>query len=125
VRRSTNDLNDYGIDSLTLTSDLTTLAVVQQNQTTNFWLTMLSEDASRAREITHGNFGNMGGLAWSPDGKIVFPRTAGDSRDLWIIRDLDNEAVSVGSSRGNAPLVCGRRTPGIGHVAKEEPSHPE
>jgi serine/threonine protein kinase/Tol biopolymer transport system component len=93
VRRITNDLNDYGIDSLTLTSDMATMAAVQQDQTANFWLMMVNEDASRARQITHGKFsGGGGGLTWTPDGKIVFPRRTGDIEDLWIMdRDGTNQ----------------------------------
>jgi serine/threonine protein kinase/sugar lactone lactonase YvrE len=86
VRRITNDLNGYGSDSLTLTSDSATIAVVQQDAMANFWLMMMNEDTGRARQITHGKFSDGGGgLAWTPDGKIVFPRRTGDMHDLWIM----------------------------------------
>ncbi|CAN5870090.1 hypothetical protein BH18ACI4_BH18ACI4_12730 [soil metagenome] len=100
ARRITNDLNDYGIDSLTLTSDQTTLAVVQQNQTVNFWLMTVTEDASRARQITQGNFVSDGGLSWTPDKKIIFPRRIGDQQDLWI---MDQDGTNQRQLTADAP----------------------
>jgi Tol biopolymer transport system component len=85
VRRITNDLNDYGTHSLTLTTNSGTLAAVQQDKSANIWLMMMNEDASRARQIPHSKFDGGGGLTWTPDGKIVFPRRTGDMRDLWIM----------------------------------------
>jgi Tol biopolymer transport system component len=100
VKRITNDLNSYGIDSLTLTADLTTLAVVQQDRTANFWLMTVNEDTSRAHQITHGKFGSGGSLAWTPDGKIVFPRRTGDMQDLWI---MDQDGTNQRQLTADAP----------------------
>jgi serine/threonine protein kinase/dipeptidyl aminopeptidase/acylaminoacyl peptidase len=85
VRRITNDLNDYGTYSLTLTTNSGALAAVQQERSANIWLMMLNEDMSRARQIPNSKFNGAGGLTWTADGKIVFPRRTGDMRDLWMI----------------------------------------
>ena len=85
VRRITNDLNNYGDNSLTLTKEGQTFAAVQEDRSVNYWLLSPNDDVSHARQITQGKSGAVGGVAWTPDGKIIFPRRTGDTQDLWIM----------------------------------------
>lgn len=127
VRRITNDLTHYGTDSLTITSDLTTVGAVQQDQTVNFWLMMLNEDARSARQITKGKFSYPAGLAWTPDGKIAFPRRTGEMQDLWIMdpdgtnqrqltADVPWEAFPMYSPDGRYLVVNSDRANNVSHI---------
>jgi len=69
VRRLTNDLTDYGFDSLDLTSDGRMLVDTEDTGTANIWLAQ-GTGAANVRQITSGeSLGNL--LDWSPDGRIV------------------------------------------------------
>ena len=100
VRRITNDLNNYSIDSLTLTRDSMTLAAVQRDRTSNLWVVTMNDDASHARQITQGKWGGGSGVAWTPDGKIVSPRRSAETSDLWI---MDQDGKNLRQLTGGGP----------------------
>ena len=97
VRRVTNDLNYYEL--LGLTADGGLLVAEQSEHVSNIWVTQKSRDAvpqgtvgglavdSVATQITTGKNGRDGfnGIAWTPDGKIIYSSRAGGSYDLWFI----------------------------------------
>ncbi len=55
ARRITNDLNGYGEVSLGLTSDLGTIATIQQVNSSSIWITAPNDDESHARQILKTN----------------------------------------------------------------------
>jgi len=81
VRRITNDLNSY--EGVTLTGDSTALVTVQGDQLTNLWVAP-GGDAKRARQITSSRSDGVGGVAWTPDGRIVYASRASGNPDIWI-----------------------------------------
>lgn len=87
TRRITNDLNNYS--DVTLTADSSTLAAVQRNRISNVWVAP-KEDVSHARQITSGTLDGLGGLAWTPDGRIVYRSDASGKSDIWIM-DADGK----------------------------------
>ena len=78
----TNDLNGYG--NLSLTRDSSTLVTARGNGVANVWL-WTGGGREEARQITSGNTDGAMGLAWTPDGRIVYSSIASGNWDLWIM----------------------------------------
>jgi TolB protein len=84
ARKITNDLNNYG--TISISADSRVLVTVQEDIKTNIWIAP-NGDKSRATEITSAASNSEGvrGLAWTPDGKIVFHSVVGGVEDIWIM----------------------------------------
>src|SRR6185436_14661846 len=82
ARQITHDLNDYGGTSLT--ADSRTLVTVQYDVTSNIWVAPIN-DLMHGKQITFGKLEADRGLAWTPDGKLIYTSTAGGNLDLWIM----------------------------------------
>ncbi|MEP6787215.1 MAG: protein kinase [Acidobacteriota bacterium] len=84
ARRITNDLNNYS--GMSLTADSNRLVTVQSETISNIWLIPNGETA-RATQITvgAGKRDGQNGVAWTPDGKVVFASKASGSDDIWIM----------------------------------------
>jgi serine/threonine protein kinase/dipeptidyl aminopeptidase/acylaminoacyl peptidase len=85
VRRITNDLNAYGGVSLGLTADDSTIVTVQENHSSQLFITAPNEDSSRARQITYGGSDGLLGLAYSPDGRVIYVTQAGNNTDVFSV----------------------------------------
>ncbi|MGH9838337.1 MAG: protein kinase domain-containing protein [Blastocatellia bacterium] len=88
ARRVTSDLNDYR--DMSLTDDSRSLVTVQSEAHVNIWLmptTNLSGDSARARKITDGvgQYNGVGGLTWTPDGRLVYVSRASGGLDVWLM----------------------------------------
>jgi eukaryotic-like serine/threonine-protein kinase len=109
AHRITNDLNDYL--GVSLTADSTTLVTVQSVRPSNIWVA-LDGEASRATQITFSNFDGTQGIAWTPDGKIVYASLASGNSDLWITdADGSNQrqlTIEAGNNSGPAVASDGR-----------------
>jgi Tol biopolymer transport system component/DNA-binding winged helix-turn-helix (wHTH) protein len=85
ARRITNDLNSY--HGLSLTADDGALVSVRATRATNFWLAP-GDAPAEARQITSGTgdlVGEVMGLAWTPDGRLVYGSNAGGDLDVWVM----------------------------------------
>ncbi len=84
ARRITADFNNYS--SLSLPSDSNALVTVQSNRTSNIWVAA-NGDAGRAVQIKSGgnNLEGIYGLAWTPDGRVVYNSLASGAPDIWIM----------------------------------------
>ncbi|PYS67033.1 MAG: hypothetical protein DMF73_20285, partial [Acidobacteria bacterium] len=82
VRRITNDLDNYR--NVSLTTDGGNLVSVLSEGTSNVWIAP-NGDASRASQITSNRFDGIGGIAWTPDGRIVHVSRASGNADIWIM----------------------------------------
>jgi eukaryotic-like serine/threonine-protein kinase len=82
ARRITNDLNDYR--GVSLTADSNSLVTVQGDMSTNVWLAP-SGAVNRAKQITSGKADGANGIAWTPDGRIVYSSHASGNLDIWIM----------------------------------------
>ncbi len=100
VIRVTNDLNDYR--GVTASLDGSTIAAVQINQISNLWIAPVN-NSSQARQITFGSASNDGaqGLAWTPDGKIVFSSNSSGKPDLWKINADGNQLQQLTADVGS------------------------
>ncbi len=81
ARRITNDLNTYM--TLSVTADSGTLATVQSSRVSNIWVAP-GLDAERSQQIMNES-GWGYGLAWTPDGRIVYSSNASGKQDIWIV----------------------------------------
>jgi Tol biopolymer transport system component len=84
MRRLTNDLNDY--DKISISAD-SRLLVAQETNVCHVWV-MPGGDAARARQLTSGTSDSDGrnGLAWMPDGRILFASTRGGAYNIWAMK---------------------------------------
>ena len=86
TRRLTNDLSSYDYYSLSLTADGRALVAVQTDPVSNIW-TAPVDDASRVRAVTPRRNVQEGhyGLAWTPDGKLVYDSDVNSKASIWIV----------------------------------------
>lgn len=84
ARRITTDFNDYV--GMSVNADANALVAVQSNRISNIWVAPIS-DSSRAVQIKSGGSNQDGtdGLAWTPDGRVVFYSRASGADDIWIM----------------------------------------
>lgn len=81
VRRITNDLNYYSTVSLAQGSR--TLCTIQSEIRSNLWI-VPGADASKAMQITTGREEGLGGMTFTPDGRILYTNQSGGNLDIWI-----------------------------------------
>jgi serine/threonine protein kinase/dipeptidyl aminopeptidase/acylaminoacyl peptidase len=100
VRRITHDFSDYR--DLNMTADGSALVAVHVESTANIWLMSLEggqtsstiardksvAEASEARQITFGvdRYDGASGMAWTPDGKIIFRSRASGRAQIWSMK---------------------------------------
>ena len=84
ARRITNDLNNY--TGVSMTGDSNRLVTVQSETISNIRL-VPNGDTNRVTELTSGaaKTDARDGLAWTPEGKIVFSSKATGSLDIWTM----------------------------------------
>lgn len=80
TRNVINDLNGYR--DLSLTGDATKLLTVQLSARFGLW-SLPAFDSTRAAQVNSGKIANSG-VAWTPDGKIVFSSVEDGGPDVWI-----------------------------------------
>jgi eukaryotic-like serine/threonine-protein kinase len=106
ARRVTNGLDGY-ID-ISLAADSGTLAAVRLERVVNLWVAA-DGDAGRARQITSGTERQDGqrGIAWTPDGKILYYSEAGGNQNIWIMSadGTGNKQLSANAHRNRDPAV--------------------
>ncbi|HEX4947560.1 MAG TPA: winged helix-turn-helix domain-containing protein [Blastocatellia bacterium] len=103
TRRVTNDLSDY--NGLSLTDNARTLVTVQVEQRSTLWVTRLPTlaDPARAMQITAtpSRQDGLRGLAWTPDGRIVYSSNEGNTRDLWIVNANGTQPERLTNNAGD------------------------
>ena len=77
-------MNSY--DGVSLSADSRSLVTVQSQLNSDIWI-VRQEGTSRGRRITSGTAKHDGasGIAWTPDGKIVYSSSLNEAWDLWIM----------------------------------------
>jgi eukaryotic-like serine/threonine-protein kinase len=94
ARKITNDLNGYR--GLSLSADSSVLVTLQQEVSSNLWISP-GDDPSSARPLTSGKAFSSN-ASWTPDGKIVYSSTAGGKLDIWLMSPdgTGNKRLSAG-----------------------------
>lgn len=106
AQKLTNDPNNYLGVSLAVNSNR--LVTTKANYSANLWIAPYGK-AGRAIQVTSGNSIDDGesGLAWTPDGKIVYTSIASGDRDLWIINadGSHKQQLTADAGRNTVPAV--------------------
>lgn len=101
ARRITNDVSSY--DGVSLTQDSRTLVTLQADQLTNIWVTPPQGSLNNSAQITFGKSDGLRGLAWTPDGRIVYGSLASGKPDIWVMNaDGSNQKQLTGGAGNNA-----------------------
>ena len=104
--RVTNDLSNY--QGLSLADGGATAVSIQENRLSNIWVAPENEMASPDRITTEiGTDDGLAGIAWTPDGQIIYTSLKNGSEDLWIV-DRDgkkNRQLTFNSKDSFAPAV--------------------
>ncbi len=82
ARKITNDANNY--IGISLAADSGALATIQSEQLSNIWTEQLNDSAS-LKQISTNNRDGLAGLAWTPDGRIVYTSRSNGNPDVWIM----------------------------------------
>lgn len=99
VRRLTNDLESYFW--LSLSADGRMLVTRQQRIVSHLWL-LPDGDVKKAKQLTFGEraFDGYVGLAWTPDGNIIFSSLSGHITNLYSM-DIDgNNRIQLTANTG-------------------------
>ena len=81
ARKITNDLSDYR--DLSVTADSRALIAIQTERKANIWIAPAT-DTNGGRQLTSTNYDGIGGVAWTPDGKIIYTSEDGSEQNLWL-----------------------------------------
>ncbi|HWS88346.1 MAG TPA: protein kinase [Pyrinomonadaceae bacterium] len=88
-QRITNDASTYM--SVSLSADSSVIATVQTNVVPNLWTAPATTATGGATtpptQVTFGagRYDGQRGLAWTPDGRIVYHSLAGGGDDIWVV----------------------------------------
>jgi Tol biopolymer transport system component len=83
ARRITND-DSKNYRSVSLPTDASLIAATQQDEQSSIWIAP-DGNASLARRITPGRYEGRYGVAWMPDGRILYHSFASGNDDIWIM----------------------------------------
>ena len=106
VSRITNDLSSY--QGLSLTSDGSAAVTIQENRLSNIWVASeANPDSPQKITSETGRDDGLSGVAWAPDGRIVYTTRLTGSPDLWMVnRDGTNNRQLTFNAKANfSPVV--------------------
>jgi eukaryotic-like serine/threonine-protein kinase len=98
-RRLTNDLSSYA--GVSVAPDGRSFVTVRNERRATIW-TMPLDDASKAVAVTTEASADDGahGIAWMPDGRVVYTTEAGGNPDIWIMSADGSGRVQLTSTLG-------------------------
>ena len=105
-RRVTNDLSNY--QGLSLSADGLSAVSTQQIVLSNLWVASLKDVKTSIRITSEvGIDEGLSGVAWVPDGRIVYTTRIRDTQDLWIInRDgSEKRQLTFNAQVNHSPIV--------------------
>ncbi len=112
VSKVTNDLNNY--DSISLTADSKQIVAEQIIGQTDLWMSPL-DNVSHSERLAFAENENIGvvGLAFTPDGRIIYSSAQNGNLDLWIMNpDGSNQkqlTTNMGSWNGRPQVTSNSR----------------
>ena len=81
ARKITNDINQYF--GLSLTADSKSLVTLQRDLTASIWIATNGE-TGQATQITSNKYDGLDGVAFAPDGRVVYTSRTSGNPNLWI-----------------------------------------
>lgn len=108
ARRLTNDLTSYA--GLAIAPDGRSFVCIRNERRAAIW-TMPFGDSAKATGITTEASADDGvnGIAWTPDGRIVYASEASGNPDVWIMAADGSRRIQLTSNKGQdvSPRVTG------------------
>jgi eukaryotic-like serine/threonine-protein kinase len=103
ARRITNDISEY--HALSVSRDSSVIAATASMRSAR--VSVAGLDGRAAAEVASGRDEGFYGVAWVPDGRIVYTSTAGGSRELWLMNRDGSGPVQLthGGSDNRYPAV--------------------
>ena len=101
VERITNDLNIY--NGVSLSSDGSTIATVQSQRASSVWLAS-SSSTEAAVKLSGGTNEGGGGVALTPDGKIIYTLVGSGTSDLLMVNADGSNPTSLTANAGQNAL---------------------
>lgn len=101
-RKVTRDLNQYYSEALSLSTN-NLLAVLNAQLESEIWLSP-DADASRARLVLQGTaptYEGIDGLAWTPDGHLLYSAYVGDAQAIWEMNSEGNNRRQLTTNSGD------------------------
>jgi Tol biopolymer transport system component/DNA-binding winged helix-turn-helix (wHTH) protein len=106
--RVTNDLQSYG--TITYSANSNTLIAQQEIWNSHIWV-LPETDTAGSRQLTSGTnvLDGTFGLAWMPDGRIIFSSNRAGEFDLWTVETDGSELRQLTANNGanKFPRVSG------------------
>jgi eukaryotic-like serine/threonine-protein kinase len=98
-RRLTNDLTSYS--GLSIAPDGKSFVAIRNERRAAIW-TMALDQPAKAQAITAEAASDEGaqGIAWTPDGRIVYTTEASGNPDIWIMNADGSRRVQLTSNKG-------------------------
>jgi Tol biopolymer transport system component len=81
-QKVTTELNDYL--NISQSADSKTLLALADDRTCNLFVAP-GQNAERATQIAGGNLDGMGGLVWTPEGRLLYVSNRSGNRDIWLV----------------------------------------
>jgi eukaryotic-like serine/threonine-protein kinase len=108
ARRISNDTNNYGIGSLSITADSSNIVSLQFESLANIFIAPVN-DISRARQITSGTGrrDQISSLSWTPDGRLIYGSLITGHPELWLMNadGTGNKKLTTDSPGDRNPAV--------------------
>jgi Tol biopolymer transport system component len=100
VRRITTDLSSYA--GLSLSADAKTLVTIRGERRSTIWVSRDgSGDSLRAVTTSAGADDGLYGVAWAPDGRLLYTASASGNSDIWIMRADGSGRVQLTTDRAD------------------------
>jgi serine/threonine protein kinase len=103
VVRITNDLDNY--EDMSITADGTSAVTVRSEGNSDIWISSRG-DLTNAKKITSNAFDGVGGLDWTPDGKLLHVSNRSGTRDIWLMNADGSEDRQLTANAGLNLLPC-------------------
>ena len=109
ARRISNDTNNYGIGSLSITADSSTIVSLQFEAFTNIFIAP-ADDISRARQITPGTArrDEIFSMSWTPDGRLIYASLISGHPQLWLMNADGTGNKNLTDSPGDGDSAVSR-----------------
>jgi serine/threonine protein kinase len=104
IEKITSELNDYRNISVSANSKI--LLAVADDRISNLYVAP-SKSPNQTTQIAGGNLEGLGGLTWTPDGKIIYVSTESGNRDIWLMNadGQNHRQLTFDKSSDDSPSI--------------------